>query len=590
MVPVFSSAENVSFVDLIAKGGDGLGRLLSIGIGHRTIFSESYIGGAYFFIDNNKLTEGVSASSLHPGAEIITNNWDFHLNAYIPLNNNKLTHSDENITIFSNHQEYLGTFNQYNQFAKGLDAIVGRRIPAFRNSRVYGAGYYYDYKSASHINGVEVGLQTPITDYVSILARDSYDNFNKNQFSIGISITFGGVPEKNKTRVEDHLLDPVQHYSGTLNTGTGTPVQTYNELLKKTLVRDNIWFFDPASQNTFNPVNGINNCTFEHPCSGTSFTQVNINSIDVLTPNPNLYVNTGIIDFTGTLLELPNGVNLFGRQNNFHTAGSGNNRPLFNGTFRLDGNNNLNDLRINGSEISIVGFTNVSRSLVSTSSATGKINIDNVAATASSSTEGATSAEFHGGDILIKNSTLTSNVTGGTDHFAIGLRNGSSTGTITIYNSTINALNTSTNGGFSQGASFSGSSIVNISGSIINATNINGTSTPTVLSTSGIRTSDTVNLIINNSTINTDQRGGIRNSAGIQSLSSSVTTINNSTFNVFATQPANNAYATYVANASSVTFNNSTLIINNPVGTAARDGNNASTLNNTTAICNGVAC
>ena len=592
MLSINSNPNGISFLDIIAKAGDENGRLLTAGAGHRQIVSSENILGGYLFFDNNRIPDGRSGWTIHPGAELIYPSWDFHLNGYIPIDSNKLVQQNHNVTLLSGHKEFLGKVNQFNQYAKGLDAIVGKRIPSFRNSRVYGSGYYYDYKSLKSIQGVEVGIQAPLNKFFSLLIRDSYDNYNHNEFSIGISLSLGDTPEMDKKTIQDHLLDPIQHYSGTLNTGTGTPVKIQNQFVSQMLVRDNIWFFKPGSSNPFSSANGFNNCTFEHPCSSESFSQSTINSIDMLAPNPNLYINTGSINFAGQYIDLANGTNIFGRMNNFAMPATGSARPLISGAFLLNGSNTLNNFRISGSNVTIPGIGTNAYALVSPVTATGAIRISQLEVSSSSTTLDAYAGYFRGGDIFIANSSFTAETSSPTDNIAGALSLGFDITSTTINNSIFSANNTGAEGR-TEAIVIRGNNNVTINNTTISAFNANGTGEISDNSTIGIFLEDASVLTLNQSTVNTNQQGGIRDSSGLKALGTSTATINNSTFNIQANQAGNEASATNNIGAGNVTFNDSTIVVTTSGGATARlnqTGSTAPTLNNTTATCNGGAC
>ncbi len=591
LFPIISTNNQLAYTDLIAKGGIQRGYLLSVGGGERYVIANENILGGYVFIDRDQQYAETFGWSFHPGIELITNQWDFHLNGYLPFQKSKLSQQENGLTIFSFHQQYDGILNTYSQFAKGIDAIVGLRIPHFKYSRIYGATYLYNYRNAENIHGVEFGIETPLSKYVSLVVRDSYDDFNKNEFNLGFSITLGDVPEMNKHVARDRILEPVRHFMGTLNQGTGTPVQTYQEIVRGNLVRDNIWFFDPNSSTLFNPANGTQNCTFEHPCSGSSFSQTTVDSINTLAPNPNLYIDTGTINFAGQFISIPNGTNIFGRTNNFAQSATGSTRPLLQGTLLLNGNNTLDSLRIAGSDLVIPGFGGVHGGIVSPSAANGAITLSNLDVSVSSSNTDAIAVDLRSTSVVtITNSQFSSNVSSATDDFAIALSLGSNVTSANISNSIFNAVNTGA-AGSAQGIDISGNDVVTINSSTINVSNLNGTTGIADDSTIGILLNDNSTLVMNNSTLNTSQQGGLRDSSGIKLVNTSTATINNSTFNIQANQAAGSANATDIlAGTGGVTFNNSTITVTNPLGVAQLDKDQASTLNNTTATCNGGAC
>ena len=589
MTPFFRTNSFLGYFDFVAQVSDKKGAFVSPGIGGRYLLENSYIFGAYLFLDRNRIKKSNYYSNFTPGIELLSSEWDYHLNFYIPQKKSTLKNSGD-FTKFSFHQQYLGKTTKLYNFAKGANVIIGKRILKLNNTRIYGSGYHYRYKNLKNINGVELGFEIPLLKNLSLVFKDSYDNKYFNEINVGISINFGDIPEYHKKETKDRLKDPVRRFAGNLKYGTSSPIQTKNSRYIDSLVRDNIWFFDPNGNYIYNSSAGLNNCTFENPCSGSSFNQANVDSINNLAPNPNFYINTGTINFTGSPITLPQGSNVFGRMNNFYYAAS-NSKPMLYGTFILNGNNVLDSFSISGSKETISGFGTQSWALVSPTSASGNITINNLNVSSSSSDSTSYSAEFRSSSNLhINNSVFTTSNSSTGDHFSIGIRLSSNLRYVLIENSTINANNTGT--GRAQGVVSSGAFDLYINNSTINANNENGTSGPSDNSTIGVFLSNSSNLVMNNSTVNTNQKGGIRDSSGIKLLSSSSATINNSVFNVQAQQASNTASAANLDTGTTVTFNNSTITVNNPSpGTAKLNQTlTAATLNNTAATCNGVAC
>ena len=117
------------------------------------------------------------------------------------------------------------------------------------------------------------------------------------------------------------------------------------------LQRDNIWFF---AQNgaTFDPTQGTQNCTFEHPCGASQFIQTNIDAINGIAPGTNFYASTGTYPATGDAVAsnapgrttINDGQNLYGRRLDYKMAAQGTERPVFSGGFDLPGNNLINSI------------------------------------------------------------------------------------------------------------------------------------------------------------------------------------------------------------------------------------------------------
>lgn len=589
MLPLWLNEAGFIYSDFAGESGGNQGWFGSMGLGYRQEMDVPWIVGVYLFGDYNHSLFGNNFWLLNPGLEAINETWDLHINGYFPTTRDE-TAGPFALQWFAGHAQYYGIFQRFNENAQGGDVIVGRRFESLNNARLYTAGYYYTYQQTTPMCGIQFGFEAPINQYLNIVVDNSYDSVNRNQFSVGLKVTWGDIPFGEKRTTESHFLDPIYRHMGTLSTGSGNPTRSVDKMLYQETLKTNLWFFDPNDGSPFVASLGDQNCTFEHPCSGSSFTQSTLNSINSIASNANIYVNTGTVDFMNDYITLPKGMNLYGRSDNFYAAGAGALRPLFMGTFEASGNNRFEDFRIESSDVNIFGFPNFAGSFLSRPTATGDILFSNIEASAASANRSVSTFEMAGGNIFIVNSQVASVVSNSNSKFAIAFQTSTNVGFVVVDNTIFNANNISPNG-FTQGLVLRGDSIVTINNSEINALNLNGLN-PSIadFSNSGIVMRNNADLTMNNVVLRTNQTGGLSTSNGIAAFNANKAVINASDFNVSASQSAKFAYGTNILNTSTVTFNDSVLTISNPLGSAQRDSNLASTLNNTTATCNGVSC
>ena len=80
----------------------------------------------------------------------MTNDWDLHINGYIPTKReksegiffgNQLGITD--FVRFSGHQEFDNLFEKVEEVGAGFDAEVGYTIPGKRRYRLFGGGYFF---------------------------------------------------------------------------------------------------------------------------------------------------------------------------------------------------------------------------------------------------------------------------------------------------------------------------------------------------------------------------------------------------------------------------------------------------------------
>lgn len=503
MMPLWGAADRFIYGDVTAKYGQSNAWLGSAGIGARGIFQEA-IFGAYLFGDYNRTPDANIFRVLNPGAEWLTSIWDLHVNGYFPVSKqHKLmgVFSGNQIgsptpVFFAGHTEYEGLYDFIEAVGPGVDTEVGFTLDSLKRARVFGGGYYFSPRLTQNIQGIEGGIEFPLKQGFTIEFRDTYDNLQHNTATIGIRLTFGGIDKSGPPDVKNRLLDRIPRHIGNLYNGDGIPSRTaYVNTGRTTVIQDNIWFFNPNPDGTTSTVTGFNSCTFEHPCVGLS--QNSISTINSLSSNANFYLAPGtfINPAVGTGYTFANGQNIYGRTSNFLSPATGNNRALINDTLILNGNNNINSIRVNGNTIMDVNVgptpTQFHLGTFVSSSATGSVNIiaSDINSTGSSTNTIAVLNASPSAMLNINNSsisTATSNPLNTPNVISVGLGN--------ISNATINADNTSIlvqsidpnlNGSITFG-------VVNNVGGVVN---LNQTSILTTAENGGI-----ISSVLNNST------------------------------------------------------------------------------------------
>lgn len=391
MIPIWGNLNQTFYGDISAKYGDDRAWFASVGLGGRKIVRNNTILGAYLFTDSNKTPNANYFTVLNPGIEFMTNQWDGHLNSYIPVGQksnlmgiftaNQLGMS--NMSFFRGHAQYDSLLDLIENVGPGVDLEVGHILNSsyLKRTRVFAGGYYFNPKYTSNVNGVETGFEMPLKyKWASVELRDSYDNVNHNTFLLTLRFTFGGLDKTGEPDIHDRMLDRIPRHIANLNNGDGIPSQKKIVNTGQTaLIQDNIWFFN--ADGTPSIVQGFQSCTFEHPCIGLAQTQ--IDTINALAPNANFYLSSGTYNnpLVGTGFSFYNGQNISGRTSNFMQLATGNNRPLINDSLLLNGNNNVYNVRIfANSELNIdTGdmITSFRTGALVTTSATGTINIYN---------------------------------------------------------------------------------------------------------------------------------------------------------------------------------------------------------------------
>lgn len=457
MIPVWGNPNQIIYGDVTAKYGDDSAWLASAGLGARKIVRDNTILGAYFFTDYNKTPNTNYFTVLNPGIEFMTNQWDGHLNGYVPVGQKSVSMNTftanqlgmTNMGFFRGHTQYDTLFALIENVGPGVDLEVGHTFNSsyLKRTRVFAGGYYFNPKYTANVNGVEAGFEMPLKyEWASVELRGSHDNVNQNMLLLTLRFTLDGLNRSKAPDIHDRMLDRIPRHLGNLYNGDGIPSE--KKIIntgRAAVVRDNIWFF--YADGTPSIVQGLQSCTFEHPCIGLAQTQ--IDSINSLAPMANFYLSSGTYNNpdVGSGFNFYNGQNIFGRTVGFTQLATGNDRPLVNDTIILNGRNNISNLRVNGNSIETIETggapVTLKVGILAAPSSIGNINIYNSDINQTSTTNNVIGVAntSNQGSFNIYNTNITTDVTNVAGGLAVGLGN-FRTGGLNIYNSSIAVSNT----------------------------------------------------------------------------------------------------------------------------------------------------
>lgn len=376
LLPVFGNSNGFFYTNAQGKYGNDSAWLASLGLGVRQIINDCQLWGAYVFADKNVSSEGKSFWYISPGIESLGNVWDFRANAYIPTSAKKKflkrLFEDElgnfDFITFRGHQQFNHQVELFETVGTGIDAEVGRALPATSNLRLYVGGYYFQPKQEDDIKGVETRIEYTLNSHAAFNIWDSYDNFAQNTIGIGVRVSLGGVRDcYPNSCIRSRMLDPVIRNLGALSTGAGVPIVRHKQDTGEVLQRDNIWFFDGAtglisadSFETPSPLRSaessdvtaravnveLSQGTFENPFNASDFNQTTIDAINQVAPNANLYFSPGRYFASSGVnpISINTGQSLFGRTADYKLPAIGNLRANFLGAFIAEGRNNFESL------------------------------------------------------------------------------------------------------------------------------------------------------------------------------------------------------------------------------------------------------
>ncbi|WP_163832704.1 inverse autotransporter beta domain-containing protein [Spartinivicinus ruber] len=248
-IPVVQDDSSVSYLNILAKAKDDFSEAQA-GYGYREIINEDWAVGGYGFLGNKRTEHNNDFYQLNFGAEVISFDWDFRFNFYIPIGDKEKEVSRNTAT------------NQIRkEFAyHGADVEVGYRLPIWDETddnqmRVYGGSYYFDANGAEHIAGGRVRLEYDIANIVSSIPGSSvtlgaeyqHDNVNKetNVLTAAFTVPFDFFRsnkqsqynhltplEKRMSRIRPQRVDVITHVeTAPLTTSAPVPVEPEPEPL-----------------------------------------------------------------------------------------------------------------------------------------------------------------------------------------------------------------------------------------------------------------------------------------------------------------------------------------------------------------------
>ena len=353
VVPLYGDAQKALYAlaegDVVANGNNWFGGL---GLGYRQIVNDRIYGG-YAKLDYSHFTTGNNFWIANPGLETLGEIWDVSVSAYIPLQQVKPINSP--VPMFAGHTQ----FSLNEEAGIGADAEVGRVLPWCDAAKIYLGAYYFNTKDAGSIGGVEGRLTYDLNKYVALECKDSYDNVNHNKFLLGVKFTFGGYDHAERARlgIASRLTETIARH----NVASSNFVPTKNS---RQIIYDNIWFYQPTSENPTSLSQQQGSGTFEHPYLG--FIQDNLvadGSVRRLYFAPGKYDLSKMLS-NGVLgrLALPNAWSMYGRTVDYTAPAAGQQRAVFNGGIDLyyaignQASNTLDSVIINSTSIGKVLF------------------------------------------------------------------------------------------------------------------------------------------------------------------------------------------------------------------------------------------
>ena len=212
------------FVPLLQKPGNNLtfleGRLLldndanlggNILLGYRTYDPNSRrIWGGYIGYDNRNIGNN-TFNQIGLGAESLGEIWDFHINAYLPIGDNRQEVGDVLLRESFFRENFLILDQQRNQEAAmgGFDVEAGARIAQLGREgdlRGYGGLYYYNAQGSQETLGWRLRLQARPTDYLNLGVSLQNDDLFGTNIVFTVGATFPGTRPQSPISEEESVV------------------------------------------------------------------------------------------------------------------------------------------------------------------------------------------------------------------------------------------------------------------------------------------------------------------------------------------------------------------------------------------------
>jgi hypothetical protein len=211
-VPLQQDNNSVLFADIRAMFDADNNKEGNLGLGYRQL-EQDYIWGVYSFFDRRKSENDLYHSQATLGAEWLTENWDFRVNAYAPLTDEKTLSGfgggPTSLELQGNNVLQIGGGSAVEKSMRGFDAEVGYQfLPGLR---AFAGGYAFRASGVPDIDGFRGRMQYDVNDYVRLGLEYQRDNVRgENRYAeIRVRIPFGAAAKDELKGLRKRLGEPV---------------------------------------------------------------------------------------------------------------------------------------------------------------------------------------------------------------------------------------------------------------------------------------------------------------------------------------------------------------------------------------------
>ncbi len=172
----------------------------NFGVGYRELVPKiDAITGAYAYFDRRKTSYGNTFHQMTLGGEIMREDHDLRMNAYIPLSGKKRWQieapgqSGPYLADTGIYYDELGA-NQIEEPLTGFDLELGQRLPIFEDQldsfRIFGAVYGFYGDQSEDVEGIRGRFQADINENLSVGARIQKDDVRGTQSFAELTLRF----------------------------------------------------------------------------------------------------------------------------------------------------------------------------------------------------------------------------------------------------------------------------------------------------------------------------------------------------------------------------------------------------------------
>ncbi|MCB1652387.1 MAG: inverse autotransporter beta domain-containing protein, partial [Alphaproteobacteria bacterium] len=177
-IPLQQDSRSLLFLNARGVFDDQHSKEGNVGLGYRAMLETPFLGqdwiaGIYGFADLRRSPNDNNFMQATVGAELLSEDYDLRLNAYIPHAKEQEISGTNNVTgtLAGTQLRLVGAANQRERALPGFDAEVGVKLPLLADyvssMRAYGGGFYFDADGYDRVAGPRGRFEVSWDDFVS---------------------------------------------------------------------------------------------------------------------------------------------------------------------------------------------------------------------------------------------------------------------------------------------------------------------------------------------------------------------------------------------------------------------------------------